>query len=215
MIWNGDALMSISLTVVPPLFATQTWVPSDEIPHGWTPTAKGAWTTEPVEASSSVTVLLSVFATQTWVPSEETPSGLQPTPMVWTTAPVEASSSVTMLVVGIRHPDVGAVRGDGIGVAARVDGLDHRAGRGVQLGDRVVDERFRHPDVGAVRRDAIVMLPTAMVWMTAPVEASSSVTVPLSHRSPPRRGCRPTRHQRDRCPRRWSGPPSRSRRPAR
>ena len=69
------------MTVLSALFATQTWVPSEETPMGVLPTPM-VWTTAPVAASSSVTVLSKTFVTQTWAPFEETASGPRPTPMV-------------------------------------------------------------------------------------------------------------------------------------
>ena len=99
--------MAISVTVSSFQFATQTWVPSEEMLWGELPTpmvlaARVPLAYAPVEASSSVTVLAPSFATQTWVPSEEMPLGEPPTAMVWPPgsldyAPVEASSSVTVL----------------------------------------------------------------------------------------------------------------------
>ena len=56
----------------------------------------------------------------------------------------------------VRHPDVAAARGDGVGIVepvarAAVD-LGQGAGRGRELGDRVAI-LIRHPDVVAVRCD--------------------------------------------------------------
>ncbi len=97
MVWTTAPVeASISVTVLSPSFATQTWVPSDETAWGKLPTPTVP-TTAPVEASSSVTEPPPSFATQTWVPSDEMPSGPLPTAMVWATVPVEASSSVTEL----------------------------------------------------------------------------------------------------------------------
>ena len=82
MVWTTAPVeASSSVTVLSPAFATQTWVPSEEMPAGPPPTPM-VWTTAPVEASSSVTVPPPSFETQTWVPSEETPTGPLPTPMV-------------------------------------------------------------------------------------------------------------------------------------
>jgi hypothetical protein len=49
-------LTSNSVTELPPSFATQTWVPSDETPEGLPPTPI-VWTTEPSDAFNSVTEL--------------------------------------------------------------------------------------------------------------------------------------------------------------
>ena len=56
------------------MFATQTWVPSEETASGpLNPSLEPerTWTRAPVEALSSVTELALPFVTQTWVPSEE------------------------------------------------------------------------------------------------------------------------------------------------
>lgn len=74
----------ISVTMLSPSFANQTWVPSEETPSGSLPTAKPP-PTAPVEALISVSELPTSFATQTWVPSDETASGATPTGIVWTT----------------------------------------------------------------------------------------------------------------------------------
>ncbi len=142
-----------SLTVSLPSFVTQTWVPSEETPYGSCRCPR-RWSgpQRPSRHQARSPCWRPWFATQTWVPSEETPLGALPTAMVWTTEPVEASSSLTVLL-GVRHPDVRAVRGDAIGRVAHGDGLDHRAGRGVQLGRRR-RAGVRHPDVGAVGGDA-------------------------------------------------------------
>ena len=83
-----------SVTVPSLEFATQTWVPSDEMASGPErapePTEIGAPTTTPVVAFNSVTVPSPLFATQTCVPSEETAVGLTPTGMVLITAEAEA-----------------------------------------------------------------------------------------------------------------------------
>ena len=72
MVWTTAPVeASSSVTVLSALFATQTWVPSEETPMGLWPTPM-VWTTAPVEASSSLTVSSKTFVTQTWVPSEET-----------------------------------------------------------------------------------------------------------------------------------------------
>ncbi len=66
---------AISLTVVPPSLATQTWVPSDETPLGLMipELLSMVWMTEPVEAFNSVTVSFEKLVTQTCVPSDEMP----------------------------------------------------------------------------------------------------------------------------------------------
>src|SRR5580704_4005025 len=89
-----DGGTAISVIVPLPLlaFATQTCVPSDEMPKGSMPTPM-VWTSEPSEAFKSLTVLLPRFATHTYLPSDEMLEGSLPTPMVWTTAPVAAFNS--------------------------------------------------------------------------------------------------------------------------
>src|ERR1039457_4105945 len=101
----------ISLAVLSLLFATQTWVPSEDTPTGPAPRPPGrGWParwivrmTVPLDALISLAVpsflLVSPsFATQTWVPSEDTPPGSLPTGIgiVRTTVPLDASISLTV-----------------------------------------------------------------------------------------------------------------------
>ena len=65
-----------------------------------------------------------------------------------------------------------------VGLAEPGDGLDDRAGGGVQLGDRVAG-RFVTQTWLPSEETPLGKLPTVMVWTTAPVAASSSVTVSL------------------------------------
>ena len=94
-------LIWISLTVLaplfplPPEFATQTWLRSDDTPSGRLPTGI-VLTTVPVDASISLTVSPPEFATHTWVPSDDTPMGRRPTVIVRTTVAVDASISLTV-----------------------------------------------------------------------------------------------------------------------
>ena len=115
----------------------QTWVPSDETPAGRMGPRRWSGRPRRSRRSARSPCCRRQFATQTWVPSDETPLGIVPTAMVWTTEPVEAFSSVTVPPRIVRHPDVGAVGRDA-DRARRThgDGLDDRAGRGVQLGHR-------------------------------------------------------------------------------
>jgi hypothetical protein len=58
----------------------------------------------------------------------------------------------------VRHPDVGAVRGDGVGfievVARATDDLEWGAGLGGEVGDRLPTVG-RHPDAVATRGDSV------------------------------------------------------------
>ena len=157
-----------------PKFVTQTWVPSEETASGAMPTAM-VWSKAPVEASSSVTVLSSSFVTQTSVPSEETQRDARAHVDGLDDGSGRGVRLGDRVVAGVRQPDIGAVRGDGVGKVAHADGLDDRPSRGVQLGDRVA-AFIDHPDVGVTDGMASGPLPTPMVWTTAPVEACSSVT---------------------------------------
>ena len=83
--------------------------------------------------------------------------------------------------VGVRDPDVGAIGGHSEGETAHGSGRAvHRAGGGVQLGDRPVRvARVRDPHVDAIGGDPVKEpLPRGIVLMAVPVAASSSVTVP-------------------------------------
>src|SRR5580765_5356343 len=85
------------LTLLEPLFATQTFVPSNATPHGCVPTAIGADAT-PVAAFTFVTLLLLKLLTQMFVPSKASPSGPVPTAVVPATAPVRMLRRFTLFV---------------------------------------------------------------------------------------------------------------------
>ena len=65
-----------SVTVLSPLFATQTWVPSEETPSGVATDADGLddGPGRGVQLGHRVADVVE-FVTQTWVPSEEMPIG--------------------------------------------------------------------------------------------------------------------------------------------
>ena len=83
--WSGRPPRSRrrARSLLSPEFATQTWVPSEEMP--WGAAHADGLDDRPGRGVELGHRVVAVFATQTWVPSEETPSGSLPTPMVWTT----------------------------------------------------------------------------------------------------------------------------------
>ena len=204
--------MAISLTVLlMASFATQTWVPYKEMPLGSCPRR---WSGRPTGRGVQLGHLWSAFVTQTCVPSEETPMG--------TRAHGDGLNERTRRRVQFAHrsrccsspPRRGCRR------RRRPAGLAPTA---VVLTTAPV-EAFS---------SLTVSLPSFVTQTWVPSEEmsyggalgdglddSARRGIELGHRvarpgSPPRRGCRRRRRLWERCPRRWSGAPSRSRRPAR